>query len=151
MVKEAVTDQYNIYFDKFRGGTIKASVFKRDLYITTDDSYHLQHVDIYPGWLMVNEGYLDSVIAQTPLEGLRLYKATVDDAFLPMGKYHCTVTCKQPGDSVINLHLLADSVHKPGELNLSTAHIRHLWFPPRDSANMAINLTLTRPIDIAYH
>lgn len=146
-VREASTNQYNIYFDKFDGGTITADVFRADTYAGDYGIY--KYYDRYPGWLMVNEGRLDTIICTSPLEGLRLYKATVGEAHVPMSDIHFTVVSKQPGDSVRRLFVSpVDSIYKSGELDLQKARIGTLYMPPRDSVNFTLNLSINRPIDI---
>ncbi|MDE6191453.1 MAG: hypothetical protein K2G47_07505 [Muribaculum sp.] len=146
MVKEASTDQYNIYFDKFKGGSIKADVCRTNTYIR---DYEYKFHKRYPGWLMVNDGWLDTIVCKNPLEGLRLEKATVGEAHVPMGNIHLTVVSKQPGDSVNNLFITpADGTFKSGELDLSKTNIGTLYIPPHDSTNFVLNLSIDQPVTI---
>lgn len=147
MLKEVETDQYNIYLNKFDGGTIKADVYYRNANI-----YHSGFITghkKYPGWLMVNEGRLDSITCKYPLEGLRLYKSTVGATLIPMKDIHLTIMCKEPGDSVGGIHIIPDGgIHRSGELDLTRARIGSLYLPPHDSVNFVLNLSINRPISI---
>lgn len=147
MIREVSTDQYNIYFDKFKGGSITADVCLANTY--AGDYGVINYYKRYPGWLMVNEGWLDTIVSVSPLEGLRLYKANVSEAYVPLGKIHLTVVCKEPSDSVGNLYITpADSTLKSGELNLSKSHLGTLYIPPYDSTNFVLNMSINRPITI---
>lgn len=137
MLKEASTDQYNLYLDRFNGGTLKA---KSSLKITKDRSH--------PGWVMVNDGYLDTMILQSPAEGFRIERAIVGNVIFPVSKEDACIMTKRSGDSIGKVIITAGKIHRPGNLELNTARIGTLVMPSRDTSNVALNITITRPINI---
>lgn len=137
-LKEASSDQFNLYFDKFEGGTIKAYAYHK--------RYFRQKK--HPGWVMVNDGHIDTMILQSPAEGFRIERATVGNVIFPVSKEDACIMTKRPGDSIGKVIITAGKIHQPGNLELNTARIGTLVMPSRDTSNVALNITITRPIKI---